>query len=103
MEVVKAIFDGDDIRWVRPGQRQVSGVDVGMEQVFANLGKCLELTAGTYNVVGDDHLGCDDHAVALARLTVQRGDMSLVPPGVRPVRLGRLLRLTGWLRPGPLN
>jgi ketosteroid isomerase-like protein len=57
MDTVRQIFDWDDIRWVLPGTSAVSGVDIGMEQVFANFGKC--------------------HAVALAHLTATRGDRTL--------------------------
>lgn len=72
MDTAREMFDWDSIRWVLPGRSQVSGVDVGMEQVFDNFGKCLELTDGTYHAVGYDYLGSDDHAVALSHLTAER-------------------------------
>jgi uncharacterized protein len=77
MDTVRSIFRWDDIRWVLPGSSLVSGVDVGMEQVFANFAKCHELTDGTYMAVGFDYMGSDDHAVALAHLTATRGDKTL--------------------------
>jgi ketosteroid isomerase-like protein len=77
MDAVRQIFDWDNIRWVLPGTSAVSGVDVGMEQVFANFGKCHELTDGTYMAVGFDYLGSDAHAVALAHLTAVRGERTL--------------------------
>ena len=72
MQAVREMFDWDSIRWVVPGRSLVSGVDIGMEAVFANFGKCVELSNGTYNAVGFDYLGSDDHAVALAHLTAER-------------------------------
>lgn len=77
MESVREIFDWDGIRWELPGKSLVAGVDVGMEEVFANFGKCMELTDGTYQAVGFDYLGSDDHAIALAHLTARRGDREL--------------------------
>lgn len=77
MDTVREIFDWESIRWVLPGTSLVSGVDIGMEQVFGNFGKCMELTDGTYQAVGFDYLGSDDHAVALAHLTARRGDRTL--------------------------
>lgn len=77
MDTVREIFDWDGIRWVLPGKSIVSGVDTGMEEVFANFGKCHQLTNGTYAAVGFDYLGSDDHAVALAHLTATRGERSL--------------------------
>jgi uncharacterized protein len=77
MEAVKQIFDWDAIRWVMPGNSLVSGVDVGMEQVFGNFGKCMELTNGTYMAVGFDYIGSDAHAVALAHLTAERNGKRL--------------------------
>src|SRR6056297_3862809 len=77
MDTVRELFDWDDIRWVLPGKSIVSGVDHGMEAVFANFGRCHELTDGTYSAIGFDYLGSDDHAVALARLTAQRNGRSL--------------------------
>lgn len=77
METVKRIFDWDSIRWVLPGKSLVSGVDTGMEQVFANFAKCHELTDGTYMAVGFDYLGSDGHAVALAHLTAERNGRTL--------------------------
>jgi ketosteroid isomerase-like protein len=77
MDTVREIFDWESIHWVLPGTSLVSGVDTGMEEVFANFGKCHELTDGTYAAVGFDYLGSDHHAVALAHLTATRGDKSL--------------------------
>ena len=77
MQAVREMFDWDSIRWVVPGRSLVSGVDIGMEAVFANFGKCVELSNGTYNAVGFDYLGSDDHAVALAHLTAERDGMRL--------------------------
>jgi ketosteroid isomerase-like protein len=77
MEAVRQIFDWDSIRWVLPGTSLVSGVDIGMEAVFANFGKCHQLTDGTYTAVGFDYLGSDHHAVALAHLTAERNGQRL--------------------------
>lgn len=77
MDTVREIFDWDHIRWVLPGSSQVSGVDVGMDAVFANFQRCIELTGGTYKAVGVDYLGSDDHAIALTHLTARRGDRTL--------------------------
>jgi hypothetical protein len=77
MDTVREIFAWDDIHWVLPGTSAVSGVDIGMEQVFANFGKCMELTDGTYQAVGFDYMGSDHHAVALAHLTARRGERTL--------------------------
>lgn len=77
MANVRRIFDWEAIRWVLPGTSLVSGVDIGMEQVFANFGKCYELTDGTYMAVGFDYLGSDHHAVALAHLTAERNGKRL--------------------------
>ena len=77
MDAVREIFDWDAIRWVMPGTSLVSGVDVGMEAVFANFGKCVELSNGTYSAVGFDYLGSDGHAAALAHLTAERDGKKL--------------------------
>ncbi|MFN3258692.1 MAG: nuclear transport factor 2 family protein [Ilumatobacter sp.] len=77
MDTVREIFDWDNIRWVLPGSSVVSGVDTGMEEVFANFGKCHELTDGTYSAIGFDYMGSDHHAVALAHLTARRGERTL--------------------------
>ncbi len=77
MDVVREIFDWDGIEWVLPGRSKVSGVDHGMEEVFANFGRCMEMTNGTYSAVGFDYLGSDDHAVALAHLTAERDGRTL--------------------------
>jgi len=77
MDTARQIFDWDNIHWVLPGTSLVSGVDTGMEEVFANFGKCVELTDGTYAAVGFDYMGSDDHAVALSRLTASRGDKTI--------------------------
>lgn len=71
MDVVHQVFD-PDIRWVMPGRSQVSGVDEGLEEVFRNFAKTVELTDGTYRAVGVDYLGSDGHAVALTHLTAER-------------------------------
>jgi hypothetical protein len=93
MDTVREIFDWDAIRWTLPGKSLVSGVDIGMEQVFANFGKCMELTDGTYNAVGFDYLGGENHAVALAHLTAQRNGRTLEVDEavVFTVRGGRLV------------
>lgn len=77
MDAVREIFDWDAIRWFMPGESLVSGLDVGMEAVFGNFGKCMELTDGTYSAIGFDYLGSDNHAVALAHLTAQRNGKTL--------------------------
>jgi len=77
IDTVRELFDWEGIVWTVPGRSRVSGVDVGMEAVFANFGRCVELSDGTYDAVGFDYLGSDDHAVALAHLNARRGERVL--------------------------
>ena len=77
MDTVREIFEWDTIEWYMPGESLVSGLDVGMEAVFANFGKCMELTNGTYSAIGFDYLGGENHAVALAHLTAERNGKKL--------------------------
>jgi hypothetical protein len=55
----------------RPSARSSTGTG------SAGCCKCLKLTDGTYNAVGFDYLGSDDHAIALSHLTARRGDRML--------------------------
>jgi uncharacterized protein len=54
-----------DIVWHAPGSNPLSGDRVGAEAVFANFGKLLELTAGTFGQEIHDVVANDDHVVVL--------------------------------------
>lgn len=54
-----------DIVWHAPGSNPLSGDQVGAEAVFANFGKLVELTAGTFGQEIHDVVANDAHVVVL--------------------------------------
>lgn len=68
---IREIF-AEDIEWLVPGDSLAATHDRGMDEVMRSFMKLVELTNGTYNAVGFDYLGGEDHAVALAHVTAER-------------------------------
>lgn len=70
------LFD-PDIVWHSPGRGPVSGDYRGADAVIGLFVKQFELTDGTFKVEVHDFLATDDHAVAIATLSGQRGGRSI--------------------------
>jgi uncharacterized protein len=70
------LFD-PDIVWHSPGRGPLSGDYRGTDAVIGLFVKQFELTDGTFKVDVHDFLATDDHAVAIATLSGQRGGKSI--------------------------
>lgn len=70
------LFD-KDILWHSPGRSALSGEYRGVDAVIGLFVKQFELTNGTLKVDVHDILGSDEHAVALATLSAERGGKSI--------------------------
>jgi ketosteroid isomerase-like protein len=70
------LFD-PDIVWHNPGRGPLAGDYRGADAVIALFVKQFELTDGTFKVDVHDFLATDDHAVAIASESAQRGGKSM--------------------------
>jgi uncharacterized protein len=89
----------EDIVWHFPGTSAVSGDFRGKAEVLGWLSKNAELSGGTLRVEPHDILANDEHAVALIRVTAQRGGKSLDDQSVQVfhIRDGKVTE--AWLNP----
>lgn len=67
----------EDTLWHIAGKSPLAGDYQGREEVFGFFKKVSELTGGTFKIEDHDFLGTDDHAVALFKMTGDRGGKTL--------------------------
>ncbi len=69
----KDYFD-QGIVWHQPGHNPLAGDYHGIDEVLGLFGRLFEITGGTFRTEVHDVLANDEHAVALAHVTADRGD-----------------------------
>jgi uncharacterized protein len=77
MDALRNELFSPDIVWHQGGRNQTSGDYRGADAVIGLFGKLFQLTDGTFRVELHDVLASDEHAVALARTTGQRGGKTI--------------------------
>ena len=90
----------DDVVWHSPGHNQLSGDQRGKDEVFAQFGKIVELTGGTFKLDLHDVLANDDHGVALLTATAQRDGKELNDHSVQVFHLKDGKVTESWLHVG---
>jgi hypothetical protein len=71
----------DDMVFHQPGRNPTSGDDQGLDAVVGLLRTLGERSGGTFRSQVHDLLATDQHAVALLRVTAQRGAITVDVPG----------------------
>jgi ketosteroid isomerase-like protein len=93
-----AVF-ADDVAFHIPGNNRLAGDYAGKDNVFAFLGKVMELSGGSFRLQVHDVIANDEHVVALTLSTGQREGKSATLRSVHVwhVRNGRVVEL--WEHP----
>jgi uncharacterized protein len=95
-------FVAEDTVWHIPGRGPLAGDHYGRDAVFEMLGRLMEASEGTFTQELHDVAASDDHAVALAHATANRGDHRYDgrDAWVFHLREGQIAE--AWWRPGDL-
>jgi ketosteroid isomerase-like protein len=98
LATVRTLF-ADDIVFHQPGRNPTSGDYQGVDGVLRLLGTLAERSGGTFRAEIHDILASDQHAVALLRVSAQRGPRNLDVPVVHVwhIRDGKLAE--AWVHP----
>jgi uncharacterized protein len=98
LSTVRTLF-ADDIVFHQPGHNPTSGDYQGIDGVLGLLGALAERSGGTFRAQVHDVLASDQHAVALLRVSAQRGAHTVDVPVVHVwhVRGGKLVE--AWVHP----
>jgi ketosteroid isomerase-like protein len=76
LDTVRSLFDAD-IVWHVQGHNHLSGDHAGVDNVLELFGRNFAETDGTFKVEVHDIVANDDHAVALATVSGQKGGKTL--------------------------
>ena len=76
LDTLRSLF-APDITWHFPGHNHLSGAHRGVDAVLQFFGQQMQETDGTLRVEVHDILANDQHAVALAKVSAQRGGKSI--------------------------
>jgi uncharacterized protein len=95
-------FVAEDTVWHIPGRGPLAGDHYGRDAVFEMFGRLMEASEGTFTQELHDVAASDDHAVALAHATANRGDHRYDgrDAWVFHLREGQIAE--AWWRPGDL-
>jgi uncharacterized protein len=98
LDTVRSLV-ADDIVFHQPGRNPTSGDYQGLDGVLGLLRTLAERSGGTFRSEVHDLLATDQHAVALLRVTAQRGILTVDVPVVHVwhVRDGKLAE--AWAHP----
>lgn len=93
-----AVF-ADDVAFHIPGNNRLAGDYAGKDNVFAFLGKVMELSGGSFRLQVHDVVGSDEHAIGLTNHSGQREGRTANYHSVNVchVRGGKLVEL--WEHP----
>ena len=87
METVGALL-ADDVIWHQPGASHLSGLHTGKKEVFAHLGKFMELSGNTFRVTKVDAvMANDDRVAATMHFMAERPGRTLSMDGVDVMRI----------------
>ena len=77
-----------DVVWHQPGVEHLSGTYRGTAEVFAHLGRFMELSHGTFRIDAvHDIMVNGESVVATIEFSARRGDYTIAMPGVDLMRI----------------
>jgi uncharacterized protein len=76
LDTVRSLF-APDIVWIVPGQNRFAGAHRGVDDVINLFVQQFQETDGTFKVEVHDILANDEHTVALATVSAERGGKSI--------------------------
>ncbi len=96
LDTVRELFD-PNIVWHVPGHNHTSGDYAGVDNVLELFGRNFQETDGTFKVEVHDIVANDDHAVALATVSAQKGGKSLSDRYTHSVHIANGKLTEAWI------